>query len=158
MTSAASQTAGFLARYSPQVARQFRAARSHLRKCFPRGYELVYDTYNALGCGYSFRDRGSGVVISLVAYPRWVTLFFFHGIDLPDPDRLLQGSGARIRSLRLEPFSRLRSSSVRKLIAGAARMHSRDFAGAPPLATVVKARSVKQRPRRPPVGGRTRQR
>jgi hypothetical protein len=80
MASATSQVSALISRYSPAVARQFRVARASLRRHFPRGYELVFENYNALGCGYSRTDRGSGVVVSVVAYPRWVTLFFFDGM------------------------------------------------------------------------------
>ena len=149
MVSAASQLSALVSRYSPAVARQFRTARSSIRKYFPRGYELVFENFNALGCGYSFRDRGSGVIVSIVAYPRWVTLFFFYGIDLSDPEGLLQGSGARIRSIRLEPFSLLHSSSVGDLMIQATKRHKDDFAQAPPLALIVKSVATKRRARRP---------
>ena len=149
MPNANSQVSALISKYSPAVARQFRLARACIRKYFPRGYELTFENYNALGCGYSPTDRGSGVVASVVAYPRWVTLFFFHGIDLPDPDGLLQGSGARIRSVRLEPFSLLRSSPVHDLILHATKRYQGDLAKAPRLATLVKSIATRRRPRRP---------
>jgi hypothetical protein len=149
MATAALQVSALISMYSPAVARQFRGARSSIRKYFPCGYELVYENFNALGCGYSFTDRGSGVVVSLVAYPKWVTLFFFHGIYLLDPDGLLRGGGARIRHIRLEPFSILRSSSVRDLLLQVTKRHQRDFATAPPLSVILKAVANKRRARRP---------
>jgi hypothetical protein len=102
-----SQVSKFIAKYSPSVATQFRSARSKVRALFPRGYELVYDNYNALGCGFSTSPKGSGVLVSIVAYQKWVTLFFFYGTRLSDPDKLLQGSGSRIRSIRLVPAALL---------------------------------------------------
>jgi hypothetical protein len=149
MASTTSQVSALISMYSPAVARQFRVTRAFIRKYFPRGYELIFENYNALGCGYSLTDRGSGVVVSVVAYPRWVTVFFFHGIELSDPDRLLQGSGARIRSIRLEPFSLLRSSAVHKLIIQATKRHQGDFAKAPLLATLVKSIATRRRRRLP---------
>jgi hypothetical protein len=149
MANASTQVSALISRYSPAVARQFRLARTRIREYFPRGYELIFENYNALGCGYSVTDRGSGVVVSVVAYPRWVTLFFFHGIDLTDPDGILEGGGARIRSIRLEPFSLLRSASVHDLILQATKRHQGDFAKAPRLATLVKSVATRRRPRRP---------
>lgn len=148
MASTKSQVDAFIAKYSPTVAREFRAARKLVRTYFPRGYELVYDNYNALGCGYSTRPTSSGVVISVVAYPRWVTLFFFHGTDLPDPEKLLQGSGRRIRSLRLQPFALLRTEAVRTLLSHATAPHGKLLAAEPGLRTIIKLVSAKQRPRR----------
>ena len=156
MAKANTQVSALISRYSPAVARQFRLARVSIREHFPRGYELIFENYNALGCGYSLTDRGSGVVVSLVAYPRWVTLFFFHGIDLADPDGILQGNGARIRSIRLEPFSLLHSSAVQDLILQATKRHQGEFAKAPRLATLVKSVATRRRPRRPaPLVNRT---
>ena len=149
MANANTQVSALIARYSPAVARQFRLARARIREYFPRGYELIFENYNALGCGYSLTDRGSGVVVSLVAYPRWVTLFFFQGIDLADPDGILRGSGARIRSIRLEPFSLLHSSPVHDMILQATKRHQGDFAKAPRLSTVVKSVATRRRSRRP---------
>ncbi len=143
------QIAGFIARYSPQVAKQFRSARAHLRKLFPHGYELVYDNYNALGCGFSMTPRSSGILVSVVAYPRWVTLFFFRGASLPDPEGILQGSGVRIRSLRLQPPGLLQSRAVAALLQHALRPCQESLAAAPRLQTIVKFQAARRRPRRP---------
>jgi hypothetical protein len=67
MPSTKSQVSGFIAKYSPPVASQLRAARSEVRALFPRGYELVYDNYIALGFGFSTSPRASDVVVSVVA-------------------------------------------------------------------------------------------
>ena len=148
-SSTRTQLARFIARYSPSVAAQFRRARAQVRALFPRGYELVFDNYNALGCGFSTSAKASGVLISVVAYPRWVTLFFFHGTRLPDPDRLLEGSGSRIRSVRLQPPSLLSSRAVRMLLKRAIAQFGVELARAPAMSTIIKSVAAKQRPRRP---------
>lgn len=135
--------------YSPPIARQIRSARSHVRKYFPRGYELVFENANALGFGYSTSDRGSGVLVSLVAYPRWLTLFFFEGTQLPDPGRLLEGTGNRIRSIRLDPFSILRSAEIADLLGAATKRHREVLGAAPPLATLLRSVATTRRSRRP---------
>ena len=142
------EIAAFIDRYAPAVARQFRVARATLRKIFPRGYELVYGNYNALGCGFSATTRSSGIVVSVVAYPKWVTLFFFEGRRLSDPEGLLQGSGVRIRSLRLQPFELLESRAVKALLAQALDAHAADFQAAPRLSTIIKSVASRRRSRR----------
>jgi hypothetical protein len=139
----------FIAKYSPDVARQFRAARAHVRRLFPRGHELVYDNYNAFGCGFSPTPRTSDIVVSVVAYPKWVTLFFFHGKHLRDPESLLQGSGVRIRSIRLQPPSLLNSQAVADLLAQVLAKVGPELAAAPRLSATIRSVSVRQRPRRP---------
>jgi hypothetical protein len=149
MPSTQSQISSLIARFSPDVARLFRRARSEVRTLFPRGFELVYDNYNAFGCGYSFTAKNSGVVMSVVAYPRWVTLFFFYGTKLADPDGILQGSGTRIRSVRLNPPALLKSKAVRTLLRQAIAQYAADFQAAPRLSTHIKSVVAKQLPRRP---------
>src|SRR5260221_10034793 len=90
-----------IARFSPQVAAQLKAARGRLRIMFPRGCELVYDNYNALVFAFAPSDRTSEAVLSVAAYPRWVTLFFANGAKLRDPDKLLRGGGSPGRGGRL---------------------------------------------------------
>ena len=149
MPSTKSQISGFIAKYSPPVASQLRTARSEVRALFPRGYELVYDNYNALGFGFSTSSRASDVVVSVVAYPKWVTLFFFHGVYLSDPGSILQGSGSRIRSLRLSPPSLLGSKPVKALLRQAIAQVKDELAAAPAISTIVNSVSARQRPRRP---------
>ena len=147
--AAASEIDGFLVKYSTQVALQLRAARAKLRTLFPNGYELVYDNYNALVFGYAPTERASEAVISIAGYPRWVTLFFLNGASLRDPDGLLQGSGTRVRSTRLAAPEDLDRVEVRQLIQRALAPCQSKLATAPPLRTVVKSVSRKQRSRQP---------
>jgi hypothetical protein len=139
----------FLAKYSPEIQRQMRAAREKLRSRIPRGFELVYDNYNALATGFGPTDRSSAAVISLAAYPRWITLFFLHGAGLDDPDGMLDGAGSRVRSVRLQGPETMDDPRVARLIEHALRPHAAAFAQAPALSTLIKSVSAKQRPRRP---------
>jgi len=141
---------GFLAKYSPALRTQFEAARAALRRRFPRGWELVYDNYNALVFGFAFADRASASIVSVAGYPRWVTLFFLEGKALDDPERRLVGTGATVRSVRLAGPQTLEEPAVQALLAQAIGRHQAAFAAAPPLSTVVKSVADKQRPRRPP--------
>jgi hypothetical protein len=148
-TSIEREIAGFIAKYTPAIARDFKACRTRLRRLFPRGFELVYDNYNALAIGYATTLRASDVLVSIAAYPRWLTLFFMKGAALEDPGSLLQGSGNKVRSVRLETPAHLDRPAMRALIARALEpaRDALDQAGA--LVTVVKSVSAKQRPRRP---------
>ena len=140
---------GFLAKYSPAIAKELRAARARLRKLFPRGHELVYNNYNALVFAFSPTERASDVVVSVAGYPRWVTLFFLDGVGLDDPHGLLQGSGSRVRGVRLESSTQLADAAIGELIAQAMKPHREAFRRAPPLQTTIKSVSAKQRARRP---------
>jgi len=147
--AARAQLDAFVAQYTPEIATQLRSARADLRKLIPKGYELVYDSHNALVFAFGPTAKASELVISIAGYPNWVTLFFARGKALKDPQGLLEGSGAAVRSIRLAPFSVLRSRPVRALIRQALAARADSFKQAPALATVLKAISPKRRPRTP---------
>jgi hypothetical protein len=152
MANAGTQVNEFIGKYSPEIAAAFRASRRKLRALFPFGRELVYDNYNALAIGYSPGENASSVLVSIAAYPRWVTLFFLKGNKLHDPHRMLSGSGNRVRNLRLNAPHDLDDPRIRALIAQAVEPFRSEFAEAGPLRTVIKSVSAKQRPRRPADG------
>jgi hypothetical protein len=147
--AARAQIDSFVARYSPEIASQVRRARADLRGLIPKGYELVYDSHNALIFAFGPTARASEVVISIAGYPNGVTLIFAGGKALEDPQGLLEGTGATIRSIRLAPFSVLRSRPVRALIRQALAAQAHSFKQAPTLTTVLKAISPKRQPRTP---------
>jgi hypothetical protein len=149
VTSSAVQIKGFLAKYSPAIAADVQFARRALKRLVPRGFELVYDNYNTLAFGFSPTPRAGGAIVSVAAYPQWVTLFFLHGKGLKDPDGLLQGSGARVRSIRLAPVKLINARPVQELLRQALAPHQQELSAAPRLSSVVKSVSAKQRPRRP---------
>lgn len=138
----------FIDRYSPKVASDARRALIFLETQLPTTTRLVYDNYNALVVGFGTSDKVKDIIFSIALYPRWVTLFFLRGIDLPDPHALLEGAGAQVRSVRLQPIERLEAPEVIALVDAAVER-------APPLpangkgALIIKSISAKQRPRRP---------
>jgi len=141
--------ARFVGKYSPEMVAPIKAARAAMRSFFPQGFELVYDNYNALVFGFAPTERASDAVASIAAYPRWITLFFLRGVDLPDPENLLEGDGSTVRSIRLESPGDLQLPSVKALLDHVVAAHAGAFAAAPRLITVIKSISAKQRARRP---------
>jgi len=141
--------ASFVEKYEPRIALQVQEARGKFRTQFPRGFELVFDNYNALVFGISPTQRTSDSFMSIAAYPRWLTLFFLRGVDLRDPLGILEGSGSQVRSIRLKSPTDLESSMCREFMTQAVEPHRSALLASPPLTTVIKMVAEKQRPRRP---------
>ena len=141
--------AQFIAKFSPEVARVAKVARTRVRRLLPGAFELVYDNYNALALAFGPTEKTSEVILSIALYPRWVSLFFARGAELPDPSGVLRGSGSLIRHVVLEPLSVLDSVPVRGLIGAAVATHPKPL-GPGRGRTIIKSVSVRQRPRRAP--------
>jgi hypothetical protein len=88
------------------------------------------------------------VVFSIACFPRWVRLFFFHGADLDDPEGLLEGAGAQVRSLKLTNLTVLDDPRVQSLMAQALA-RARPIDATQPSRSLVKSVSPNQRRRRP---------
>jgi len=143
------QLAGFLAKFTPEVAAQAEAIRNVMRRRCPAANELVYDNYNALAIGYGPTERTSEVIFSVAVYPRWVTLFFYQGKGLPDPERRLQGSGNQVRHIRVDSLELFEDPAVCALMEEAVARAAVPFDAANRHQLIIKSVSAKQRPRRP---------
>jgi len=146
---AQSQLEEFIGRYSPGVAADARHALAVLSRQFPTATRIVYDNYNALAVGFSASDRAGEAILSITLYPKYVSLFLLQGASLADPAGVLEGTGSRVRHIKLRPISRLETSEVRALIDAAVIGAVTPFPrrGEGPL--IIKSISAKQRPRRP---------
>ena len=138
-----------MARYEPGIAALAKAALAKLRARLPAACELVYDNYNALVIGFGPSERASDAIFSIALYPRWVTLFFLKGATLPDPAKILKGSGKIVRHLVLADASDLDKPVVRTLMAEALKRADPPFDPKAESRLVIKSISPKQRPRRP---------
>jgi hypothetical protein len=147
---AEAQLDGFIDKYEPHVAAMFRGALTRLKLLVPGAVLLAYDNYNALAVGFAPREKASAAVLSVAAYPRWVTLFFLKGAGLADPDGLLEGAGSTVRSIRLDDeLSQLDDPRVLALIAETLERCEPPFDPQAGQQLVIRSISDTQRPRRP---------
>jgi hypothetical protein len=96
-----------------------RAVRRALRKRFPTAGELVYDYSASLVLGYSPTERGSEAIVAVAAGDGGVRLFFNNGPRLPDPKKILRGSGKQTRFIWIESVTVLARPEVQALVAAA---------------------------------------
>jgi hypothetical protein len=143
------QLASFLAKFMPEVAAQAEAVRNVMRRRYPTANELVYDNYNALAIGFGPTERTGEVIFSVAVYPRWVTLFFFQGKGLPDPERRLEGSGNQVRHIRIDSLDVFDDPAVCALMQDAVARAALPFDPSNRHRLIIKSISARQRPRRP---------
>ncbi|MBI3782303.1 MAG: DUF1801 domain-containing protein [Deltaproteobacteria bacterium] len=144
-----SDLAGFLRKYTAEIAATAEAALAKMRSLLPGALELVYDSYNGLAIAFGPNERTSEAIFSITLYPRWVSLFFTKGAALNDPRGLLRGSGKTIRHIVLDDAAKLDEPAVRALIAQALRQAVTPIDSRKANRIVIKSISARQRPRRP---------
>lgn len=143
------QLDGFIDKFTPEVAALTRALIGKMKARVPGAIILVYDNYNALAIGFGPSEKAGQAVMSLAVMPRWVTLCFLFGAGLPDPQRLLQGSGSRVRHIRLHAAEAFDDPHVQNLVAAALDRSEPPIDPAGEQRLIIKSISAKQRPRRP---------
>jgi hypothetical protein len=98
--------------------------------------------------GYSSTLRPSDAFFSLVADAHGVRLAFYYGATLPDPSRILMGSGNQNRFVRLESARDLAKPAVEALMGAAIAQGKAPLPGSGRGTLVIRSVSAKQRPRR----------
>jgi hypothetical protein len=149
-SSAEEQLRTFIEKFEPDNQTMIRAARGALRKRFPTANELVYDNYNFFVIGYGATERPSDCFVSIAAAASGVGLCFIHGARLPDPKKILSGSGKQTRFLRLPSRDVLRRKEVQALLTLAAERAKTPLAKTGRGTLIIRSVSAKQRPRRKP--------
>lgn len=96
-----------------------RAVRKALQKRFPTALELVYHYTRSLVISYSPTETGSDAVVALSAGADGLRLIFNNGPSLPDPHKVLLGSGRATRFVWLSSVTDLSRPEVRALMAAA---------------------------------------
>lgn len=85
-----------------------------MRKRLPTANELLYDYKNFFVIAYSPTDHPTDGIVSIAARADGVRLYLMNGPRLPDPKKLLMGSGKETRFLRVESARHWRNRMLRR--------------------------------------------
>jgi hypothetical protein len=142
------QLAEFIAKFTPEMGESIRAARAKMRAFIPKALELVYDNYNFFVIGYGPNEKAGDAIFSLAAQAKGISLCFLQGAKLPDPHKLLRGSGNVVRSIRLASADTLDDPKVSQLMDTALKRAKSPIPVDGSHQLIIKSISAKQRPRR----------
>ncbi len=105
---------GYLLAHGRELRDVLRAAKDVLDEGLPGarvGLKWGYPTWT-----------GERNVASLIAYEEYVNLAFFQGARLPDPKKLLTGTGVSMRHVKLRSVKDLKDPAVKALVRNAWRL------------------------------------
>jgi hypothetical protein len=150
--SAEAQLRTLIVKFAPAHLRLIGAMRRSLRKRLPAAHEVVYEYHNlgAVVISFSPNEHGYEGVLGIRADANGVKLFFGRGKELPDPAKLLQGSGNHVRSIDVESASTLARPEVASLIEEAIARNPVPFEHAGRGSVVIRSTSAKKQRGRSP--------
>jgi len=106
-----------------------------VREVYLGAHRLVLETVPELTCsvdcvdgqiGYGARQFGydGWGMAALAPFANWVSLAFLRGARLDDPDRLLEGTGAGVRHVKIRSTAQLAQTAdaIRRLLEQAVRL------------------------------------
>ena len=143
--SAEAELRTLIARFAPAHLRLIGAMRRSLRKRLPTAHEVVYEYRDCFVISFSPNEHGYEGVLSIRADANGVKLYFNQGKELPDPAKLLQGSGSQVRSIDVEGASTLARPEVARLIDEAIARNPVPFESAGRGSVIIRSTSAKKR-------------
>jgi hypothetical protein len=97
-----------------------RAIRNVIIAMMPDVVEVPWPRQHNVGYGTGLKKK-SEHFCHITTYTGHVNLGFDHGTELPDPQRLLEGTGKRYRHVKVRTLAEVRRPAIRRLIAAAIR-------------------------------------
>jgi len=99
-----------LGEHPPEIQAIERALRATIRAAFPDAVEQVDFGNKLIAFGRSMKMRG--LLFALIAHKSWVNLQLADGAELPDPNGLIEGTGKRIRHIKIRSVADASSPAV----------------------------------------------
>lgn len=144
------QLRSFIDKLDPKVQKLIRSVRAAARKRFPTANELAYDYGHSVVISYSPTDHGIDGIVAISARATGLALYFNQGPKLPDPKKLLQGTGKQARFVRLDAASQLADPDVEAMIAATIAQARVPLPSQGKGKLMIRGAAAKQRPSRKP--------
>jgi len=106
----------FLRPYDREVQHLALALRALVLEEMAPCYENIYDAYSAVAMGYGTSEKLNDGVFHIAVYAKGVNLGFNDGATLADPKGLLEGTGNRIRHIKIRNREDLERPELRAYI------------------------------------------
>lgn len=137
----------FLAPYPEETQLLARGLRAKLVQLLPPCIELMWDATNTVGPSFGFTDKNRDHFVHLPAYTKYVNIGFTNGTSLTDPEKRLQGSGAKIRHIKLTKVEDLDDPYLQDLIQQAAQLATKPNEIVEPRTLIRVMEGPKRRPK-----------
>jgi Domain of unknown function (DU1801) len=103
-----------LATHDPAIADTSRALRRALAAAFPEAVEQVDFGNRLLAVGKTMAMRD--LTFAIIPHKAHVNLQLADGVELPDPEGLIEGTGKRIRHVKVRSVEAAASTALRAIV------------------------------------------
>lgn len=104
----------------PAIAELARAARALIYEVYPATVEVVWERQG--NCGFGIGPKKQTEHFAWVMpHTSHVNLGFNQGVELPDPEGLLEGTGDKFRHVKVRSLAELQRPALRALLEKAVR-------------------------------------
>ena len=131
------QLMGLLTPYDSGVVELLMALREVVLDEAPEATEMIWEVSYTIALWYSFTGRQKGSFCYITVYASHVNLGFPYGTELPDPRRLLEGSGKKHRHVSVHRLADLARPQLRSLLQSALERAERRNAPARPVSVMM---------------------
>lgn len=142
--AAEAQIRTLIDKFAPAKLRLIDTVRKELRKRLPTAHEVVYEYAEWFVISFSPSGQGYEGVFAIRVDADGVKLYFNRGKELPDPEKVLEGSGKLVRSIDVESASTLTRPAIVSLIDEAITRNPVPFATAGSGSIVLRSISAKK--------------
>ena len=105
---------------SPEVAALTRQAKTVIQNVMPNVVEVVWLNQNIAGYGVGPKKM-SEQFCYIALFKARLNLGFYYGSDLPDPEKLLEGSGKNLRHIKISHPEQLQNPALHDLVVAASK-------------------------------------
>ncbi len=122
MNNAEQQITDFLMPFDDAIVSLTQELRSYLTNETKPKYELVGDSTISVNIGYGFTQKAWDCFCAIIVYSKHINISFPSGAFLSDPQSLLQGTGKRIRHLKITDINDMKAPAFRNILTEAKNM------------------------------------
>jgi hypothetical protein len=119
VSDAEQQIIKFLEPFNNEIASLAQQLREYLRKETKPTIELVGDSTISLNIGYGFTEKAWDCYCAIIVYSKHINISFPSGTSLHDPQGLLQGTGKRIRHIKISTLKEAKDAAIKRILLDA---------------------------------------
>jgi hypothetical protein len=91
---------------------------------YPAAHESVWPKQNTASYGVGPKKMSEHFVY-IANYRQHVNLGFYQGNEMDDPDKLLEGTGAGLRHIKIKTFEEAKSAKIKTYVKSALRLRQK---------------------------------